>query len=295
MKRDAEVARRIRALRGEQTQAEFAKQLEVTQPMVSSWEAGRDLPSPEMYLRLINTPGLTRSSDDFRFFFEQAGLTEEAILSAAAKIMGGRTGPAAEGEIIQVPRFRQTEQGRENMERPVPLPAEFIPNPSTAICLSVEKSSPGVASCPSGLIILDASVEGSDWREEFKGHVMLLDYSPKEVGPWSAGLYMGRLLRYDPLVQAPVSAWIGIVLEILTAEATAARGSGLWMPVGNYAEPYAGLGASRDDKEKWEAAIEAFRKRALANLHFYAGVSILGKVLGRLTGHLEESSESANG
>jgi transcriptional regulator with XRE-family HTH domain len=149
MERDAEVARRIKALRGDQTQAEFAKQLEVTQPMVSSWEAARELPSSEMYLRLTNAAGLARSSDDCAFFLEQAGIQVEAVASVANTLLergevkmdvilptaenrlkerlGDQKQRVDEGKDVLVPPF----EGTEPVPFDVTVPASRVSNLSS--------------------------------------------------------------------------------------------------------------------------------------------------------------------
>jgi len=109
----SEVRNRIKKVMAElglNNQAAFARALGLRPTTLNAWMTRTSLPSPDAYMALGK---VALSVDDSLFFFEQAGLTEEAILAAAAKIMKGRTGPGVEGEIIQVPRFRETLAGRE--------------------------------------------------------------------------------------------------------------------------------------------------------------------------------------
>jgi hypothetical protein len=290
MSKKAEVRNRIRKIMAElgfSNQAAFAKVLGFQPTTLSAWITAASLPSPDAYMTLGK---MAPRIEDSLFFWEQAGLTQGAILSAAAKIMEGRAVPVSEGEIIRVPQFRETVGGREEAGPPIPLPAQFVPHALSTICLHIEENSPRVASSPQGLILLDTSVEGAEWREEFSGTVVMLDYSPKDPGVWPVGLYMGRLFRQEPLGRVG-TIWIQVVLQTLTSEGT--RGFDPWMSIGVYAEPVTRLGASPDDKEKWQAAVKKFEERAVGNLRLREGVRLLGKVIGRLTGHIQKEPNRA--
>ena len=280
MAKKAEMVRRIKNLQGQMNQAAFARYLGVPQSRISEYLAGKR-PTAEMCVRLAK---LAPYPDNL-WFLEQAGLKRDDILSAATKIMEGRSAPPVEGEIVRVPRFRVTEHGREEAGPPIPLPTQCVPHPLATICLCLDEKSPRIGESPRGLILLDTSIEGTKWRDEFSGRVVMLDYMPRDVGPWPLGLYMGRIFRQGPLTQLPRAIWTDIMLEPLTKDATSRFGA--WLPVGSYVESGEALAAAQGDKEKSEAVVNEFRQRALSNLHLSDGVRILGKVIGRLTGHLE--------
>ncbi|MGB9485930.1 MAG: helix-turn-helix transcriptional regulator, partial [Terriglobia bacterium] len=78
----ATVGERIKAIRGEMSQAEFGQLLDSSQGAVSAWE--RDdkdrSPSAAIYFRLA---ALAHDPDDSIFFLQQAGLDPDAVISVA--------------------------------------------------------------------------------------------------------------------------------------------------------------------------------------------------------------------
>jgi len=170
----------LRGTRGE-TQVEFAKVLEVTQPMISAWEGGSESPSPGAYMRLGNMA----SYPDNLWFWEQAGLDCKGMLSAAEKLLKDRGLAPAAGEVARVLCTRKTNQGEKPLDRFLLLPAESVPNPGSTRCLLIDETaaSPWV---PAGsFVVLDASQQdlASSW-----GQVVFVD--DRELNK----VLMGRLV-----------------------------------------------------------------------------------------------------
>ena len=84
----ATVGERIKAIRGDISQAEFGALLDSSQGAVSAWE--RDdkdrSPSAAIYFRLA---ALARDAEDAIFFLQQAGLQPDAVMSVAALLAKG--------------------------------------------------------------------------------------------------------------------------------------------------------------------------------------------------------------
>ena len=282
MRKKSEVSRRVSDLRKarNETQAQFAETLNVTQPMVSAWESGVDVPSLGAYLRLGNKA----TYPDNIWFWRQAGMDEEAVLSASKNLSKERGAPPAPGEIIRIPRFRETRQGRESAGPPIPLPTEFIPNPASTVCLEVDEKSNAIEECPKGLVLLDTSYEGAEDLSPLWDRVVMLRYAEPLTSNHLPGIYMGRLVlnvmdvRSGAYHEVPhVMGW----LEMLSKR----YGVGAYnLPVGILEIDMGGT--PLDDKQgryrRWEQEIG----KARSAFRLGKGIQIIGKVIGRLTGHL---------
>jgi len=285
MKKHSEVSRRIGKLREarNETQAEFAEILAVTQPMVSAWESGADTPSLAAYLRLGNKA----SYPDNIWFWRQAGMDEEAVLSASKSLLKERSAPPAPGEIIRIPRFRETLQGRESAGPPIPLPAEFIPNPGSTVCLSVDKGATAIADSPWGIFILDDTEEKASNLLPFWGQVIFVGYDPRTgTEPRrGSGIYAGRLMIVHFWPHARDAQYHASARVFLLTDAMAERS--LW--IGNWAPRslagFGDIGAGPSDHRQ-DPAVMAARKelaeRAQRELNLRPGWRILGRVRGRL-------------
>jgi len=189
------VGERISKLRAAKTQAEFAKELGVTQGAVSAWERNdKDRgPSADAYFRLGS---LAENPGDSLYFWELAGLDGQAILSAAEKVFKDRFMPPVEGEIYRVPRSSLGE-GATNQPS-VPLPAGFVQNPPSTGCLELGSESLGYWLAHGDLIAVDTS---SDNVLALQGRVILAQFSREARGeeglllpPSQDGFVMGRLM-----------------------------------------------------------------------------------------------------
>jgi transcriptional regulator with XRE-family HTH domain len=189
------IGERISKLRGPKTQAEFAKELRVTQGAVSAWERNdKDrAPSADVYFRLGS---LAENPEDSLYFWGLAGLDAQAILSAAGKVFKDRFAPPVEGEIYRVPRSSLIERAANQPS--VPVPGGLVQNPSSTGCLELGSESVGYWLAHGDLIVVDTS---SDNVEALNGRAILAQFSREARGegglllPSSEdGFVMGRLM-----------------------------------------------------------------------------------------------------
>ena len=200
MDTNAEVAKRIKALRGEQTQAEFAKLLGVTQPMVSSWEAGRDVPSSEMYLRLANAAGRARSSDNCGFFLEQAGVQMDAILATAEEKLRERMGDQKqmedEGKVVLVQAFAEGLPTSAQKLPQLSVEASQVAHKASTYYIKMDpppwpQDSQRRGFVPGETIVFDTFRASPD-VENFNGEEVLVRLERRKELP--GGFFLGRLL-----------------------------------------------------------------------------------------------------
>jgi transcriptional regulator with XRE-family HTH domain len=296
----SEVRNRIKKVMAElglNNQAAFARALGLRPTTLNAWMTRTSLPSPAAYMALGK---VALSVDDSLFFFEQAGLTEEVIRAAAAKIMKGRTGPGVAGEIIHVPRFRETEQGREEAGPPVPLPVELIPHPLATICLLVDEKSSGVVSAPTGLFILDTSVLGTANVLAHQERVVMAYVPESPDRGYPKGLCAGRVrLQQRQHGRRPDWGWLGVFLLPLQEHSHFASlglasyqtplndDFGDYFELGSYEEIDAMRGLAWENEEERSQRFAEMWRRVGPNFPLKEGVRIIGRVIGRLTGHLE--------
>jgi transcriptional regulator with XRE-family HTH domain len=188
MGKETEAGRRIRALRGHLTQAEFAKCFGVTQSMISAWEAGRDVPSAEIWIKLGELSGYP----DCYWFWQQAGLDQQKLLAATEQMLRDQIrdadSPLLEGQIVLVPRVHKTPQGLEPAGLPLAMPVEAIPNPLSTYCFQLDEVE----------AVGDTAGADGGSLSPFLGELILLEELPYEGiarPPFlGAGLYIGMLL-----------------------------------------------------------------------------------------------------
>jgi len=285
MSKVAEGSRRILKLRKgrKETQIEFAKAVEVGQPQVSAWELGTDSPSIGAWVRMAKLA----SYPENLWFLEQAGIDARALRPITAGIQKDDamiSRPFWEtGAVVPIRRFRATEQGREEAGAPVPLPKEFVPNPQATICLSVDEESTTMVDAPRGLFILDLSIEGIDDLSTMWGRVVILRHPG--VGEtflrWPAGLYAGRLM----MKWAPRSMSAGDIIFEAGLAMLGREGGHYSLPLGSYAFPSAMKPIP--GPEESAARIAEAEKIARSKFRLDKSVRILGRVIGRMTGHIE--------
>jgi transcriptional regulator with XRE-family HTH domain len=192
-------AERIKGLREKipgQTQAEFAKNLGVTQPMISAWEAGEDEPSTQAYLNLGNMAAYP----DNVWFWQQAGLDPQAMFSSAERVLRELRILVKPGDVMPLQRFRLTAQGREEIEPRLLIPTEHVPNPLSTICLVLDETNAGFAFSPGDIVVLDTMESGAKDLQPFWDQVILLEFlqPPEERRPggwrdWRGKFLLGRL------------------------------------------------------------------------------------------------------
>ncbi len=285
-KKHSESGQMIRLLRESlgDRQIDFAKRLEVTQPMVSAWEAGRDVPSSTFFLRLGSLAPYPKSM----WFWEQAGMNEQAILSAAQGLLKKRSALPAENEIIWVPRFRETLQERESAGPPIPLPKEFIPNPASTVCFVVDSEATAVLDSPHAVFILDETDKNAPSVLPFWGNVVFAKYDAEAASNprLRSGIYAGRLVFGNNWPRTPDDSYSVEALFYPLPGLEARR------PLDVGWKPYPGLKGSGDigirlpprgQSPSLDAARDEARSRAASELRLSPGWRILGRVIGRLS------------
>lgn len=284
-KKRSEMAQKLGALieaRGE-GQVGFSRRVGTTQSRVSEWLAGKQSPTPEALIKIGNIA----PHPDRIWFWKRAGLDEQSMLSEAAGILkeGEAEAKVLEGkkQVFLIPRFRETAQGREEAGPPVPLPAEFIPNHASTICLLVDEKATGMMSSPDGLFLVDTSVESAEDLQCLWGAVVFVDYRPLEITSGRQGVCVGRPKLRDrseyrrfgpPLVR---HADLNLLFD------------GSWIPLGGWEHPsYDQFStvvgpAGSEELERLETETD---QRAPSEFRLEKGIRILGRVIGRLTGHI---------
>jgi transcriptional regulator with XRE-family HTH domain len=286
MKRKPGIARRIKKFREDHypSQKALADALRVGQTVVSAWETGDNEPSPEAWVKLGNLAGYP----ECKWFWEKAGIGEQAIAAAGEKILKERGAAPLVGEVIHVPRLRETPQGRESAGPQIPLPAEFIPNPLSTICLVVDNRATALIRSPRAIFILDESEKGMTSLSPFWGQVVFIRYSPEsgtKPNPHAPpGIYMGRIGCVPPNEpSAEMIFWAVGRLALIPKDV------GLPLVVGRFEydarNDLSGIDpdytkALKDPRMPSVRAVA--RELALRELRLEPGWCILGRVLGRL-------------
>ena len=157
MEKPLEVCDRINTLRLKlgKSQAELAELVGVKQPTVSDWETpGKDVPSSDSYARLGNLAPYP----DCLWFWTQAGMNQDAMLSAAAKLLKER-GEVPKTKMIAVPPLRRTARETEEVDSLWYLDARLVPNAASVAYWVVDASDPLPSPWhePGTVIILDTS------------------------------------------------------------------------------------------------------------------------------------------
>jgi transcriptional regulator with XRE-family HTH domain len=285
-------AKRIEELKealGIKTQAEFGDKLKVSQSTMSAWLRGdkKRPPSAEAYFRLAR---LAPDPDKAIWFLQQTGLDVKSVLLVANKLSKYGDALPVEGDIVRIRRFRFTEKGREEAGPPVPLPAEFILNERTTICLLVDEKATGVANSPRGLFIIDTSVEGAEDLSALWNHVIMLRYPGTPY--LQEGVYVGRLHLQDEASNAREPERARAIGRLAPLTGHGEESQVVEYPyLGGHVEREAMRGIALDDKQARQLKMDEIRERARSEFRLDKGVRILGKVIGRLTGHLERSEQ----
>ena len=198
MNKTLNVGDRIKVLREARgmSQVKFADLIGVTPPTISRWEAGEVIPPAEGCLRLGNLAPYPENL----WFWQQAGIDPEMMLSTAGQILRERGAEPAPDEVVYVPRTSGTVQEGEEAGRPIPLPAEFVPNPLSIRCLVVDETLANSIFPVGDLILVDVSANNAEDLRPLWGQVVLVHLTrPKDLaglrmaGFWKEGLNIGRL------------------------------------------------------------------------------------------------------
>jgi transcriptional regulator with XRE-family HTH domain len=267
------------------SQGELAQKLGVGRSAVSACEIGRIVLAPAALVKLAK---LSPAKRQRLFFLEQVGLNKEIVVDIADLAFEIRMEPPAPGEVIRVPRFRFTEDGRESAGDDVPLPSEFIPNPAATVCFISDSAAGQILHCPKGLVILDTTQEGTQDLTDLWEHVIALRYAPVyplQVDPfdYQSGVYVGRLHLTDHAWGPRGTDVAGVTADLLTLES---EGGFEMMHLGSYAERDGMNGIAPEDREARLLRMKEIRDRGAGNLSLEGEFTVLGTVIGRMSGHI---------
>ena len=191
-KRDMEAAKHIRALRGPFTQAEFAKSLEVAQPMVSAWEAGRELPaSADLWIKFGEFAGWP----ECYWFWERAGLDSRTILAAAQKTLNQQIKEGSsglEGKMISILPFQKEKSGA---KEPLLLQGFLLSNPLSTSNFTVDEESSGYGLELGDVLLIDVSHSDAPNLLPFWEERVLVEYKFNPTTTFTEYLVGGLFLR----------------------------------------------------------------------------------------------------
>lgn len=279
MKKNRESAKRIKWLmrtRG-QTQAQFARSLEVSQATVSSWRSGNEAPSPLSCLLLAAlAPEPQRD-----WFLQKCGPYREITQTAFEKLMKDRRRPPVQGETVRIPPFIKSGQpGAETLPELVVL-AKAVPNPISTRYIVLDKDYYGGIFREGETVLLDTSDNGAENLAPFWGHFVLIEFKPSPTRiaadlphSWE-GLYIGRLVLKPALsTRDLVRAWVA---ELSVFDDP--RGAGN-PPVGVWSEPISPGEESETMYGGFPPYSKPSRQRALSQLTKRKDREILGRIIG---------------
>jgi transcriptional regulator with XRE-family HTH domain len=269
---------------------ELAARIGVSESRISEYVAGGRKPTAEGWVALGKLALELGLPDPF-YFWAHAGLDADSLQLMAGKIIEGRYRFA--GETVPIRRVRETERGREEAGPPVPLPIEFVPNPLTTLCLSVDEKSSATGDSPRGLIILDVSVEGAENLAALWGHVVALNYAPEHgasYSPQRKGLYVGRLSMIGSMYNYRQPDQPVLLGQLLLLSGRIAQEFRI-VHLGEYIDSEGMSGLAPEDKAARSRRWKEIQERARSQFRLLKGIRILGNVIGRLTGHLEKSEK----
>jgi transcriptional regulator with XRE-family HTH domain len=280
MGKPSKFAERIKALRGSMSQARFAELLGVSQTAVSTWEVEENVPSPEAWLGLAKLA----PDPDKLWFWQQAGVDLEEMLSLSEKILKERGTPPKSTEVNRLPRLRTAAGGKEDPGPLLILPAEFTPNRGSTKWFALGEKNATFPVKPGDIAVVDTSHAGAQdlVLSPFFNTVVLMEFKSESAHEGlPRGLFMGQLLsRRGP----PAFTWYA-ELAVLNERLEVHRFTvGSWPaegPVVCVDDPSTRTGWRKADAE--EFAPEAIR--------LYPGCEIVGLVIGWLAKPTLKSDE----
>lgn len=279
MKKNRESAKRIKRLmraRG-QTQAQFARSLEVSQATVSSWLSANDAPSPLSCLVLATLA----PEPDSGWFSKRAGHLQGAMRAAAERFSKESRRPPVEGETARLSPFvRPANKGLEVLPELV-VPLKAVPNDISTRYIVLDKHYHGGIFREGETVLLDTSDRGAKNLEPFWDHFVLVEFKPSSARiaadlphSWE-GLYIGRLVLKPVLTTvAPMLAWVG---ELNVFDDPRGAGNPL---VGSWSEDLSPGEESETVYGGFPPYDEASRQRALRHLMNRDDREILGRIIG---------------
>lgn len=126
------LAKRVEKLRGNLTQAQFAKLVKVKQNVISRWESGTAEPTGQGYVRLGN---ISHDYRDKKWFWEQAGMDLGALDNFIDMRMAGeKSAPAS--AFIEIDSLDEAAKDK------VPFASTFLHSPASTRVLRLQHSEP---------------------------------------------------------------------------------------------------------------------------------------------------------
>lgn len=179
MRKQSEVRSRIKKLMaglGIENQARFAKKLGFKPTTLNAWMTGTSLPSPDAFATLARN---AQDVDDVLFFLEQAGLTREAVISAAAKV--SEAWRPLMGKTVVIGRFHETAEGMQEDGAPVAISGSYVSNPLSTIWLVVDEKLACDPFRPGDIIKLERD-SGDASEARFYNHIVLAEFPVARAG-----------------------------------------------------------------------------------------------------------------
>jgi hypothetical protein len=148
-------------------QDEFAKKIRIARSLVSACEGDGREPSTYMYVRMGNFAVSLKLYSLAAWFWEQAGVEAESMLSFAAQDRDRMAVPPTSGEIARVRPGRSDLQVDRAAKSPtyMPLPADTVPNAPSTSYLLVEDDAMLPMFKRGDILVIDSS-ETDLWKLE---------------------------------------------------------------------------------------------------------------------------------
>jgi len=281
-KRHSEFIDHLGKLLEKMSSAQLSELAGVADSRIPEWKKGRRLPSANTLIKMGGI-ALQYKLDDPFFFWSMAGVDPQTLRVMAARIL--QIDYEIAGDTVPIKRFRETIGGREEAGLPIPLPVEFVPNPSSTICLVMDEKATAVSQSPKGVLLVDTSIEGTEDPAPLWGHVVVASRAWRQGSAAAeVRIYAGRLELESQTYGLSKPNAISFQGQLVFLERENIKGR---LDLGSYEDLEGMSGVTRDDRLAWSQRMDEIKERARCNFRMIPEVKILGKVIGRLTGHLE--------
>lgn len=282
-KSESEVVKRINKVMADRnckSQAAFGKEFKFQPTTLNAWIKGASVPSPDAYMKLAM---VARDVNDSMFFWEQAGLTRDAIRNAAAMI---ESLSESHGDMIPIPRIRET---GEPAGGPISLSSELVPGCSKPKALCVDEHSIGEGMAPFGLYVLDTSVLGTADIRALRNEMIMIRFDPSQPQMFPTGLYAGMMRVHRGTIKNQIQVRARLML---------------WPPpssleddlrqydflLGVYRDPEAMSGLNPKDLGAHERRKDEIWEHVGAKFPLAEGINILGTIRAFFPSHREDDS-----
>jgi transcriptional regulator with XRE-family HTH domain len=197
---DARDNEKIKALRMSLrfTQLQFSQALDVTQPTISAWENGSEIPSREAYVRMGN---VAQYPEDL-WFWEKGGVDIGSAKVSIYRELQAEAPTVSPGKLVLIPMNVMTEKGLKETGKPIPFSQELIENPFSTVCLIINYLIAGGTLSAGDVVLLDPSSDKN--RASLRAQRVLFKFPARDQRTidhgrhWpSPGLYVGTLTFQD--------------------------------------------------------------------------------------------------